>query len=191
MASGKAVALSGHLRPSTSVKADPTHSSARAICAVMVTCHPDSDLFHRVEKIVPQVSETLIVDNGSSASCVDQLKKISERLGVHLILNSANEGLARAINQGAQWAASRGYQWILMLDQDTTVAPDMVESLGAIVRSDPDAQRLAVVGSNFKDKVTGRLSTTVARPWSYGDGDSDYLRQFGFTHCVPSARWFA
>jgi rhamnosyltransferase len=168
MASGKAVALRGHLRPSTSVKADSTHSSAREICAVMVTYHPDSDLFHRVEKIVPQVSETLIVDNGSSASCVDQLKKISERLGVHLILNSANEGLARAINQGAQWAASRGYQWILMLDQDTTVAPDMVESLGEIVRSDLDAQRLAVVGSNFKDKVTGRLSTTVARPGDPG-----------------------
>jgi len=127
----------------------------------MVTHHPDSDLCHCVEKIVPQVSETLIVDNGSSASCVDQLKRISERLGAHLILNSANEGLVRAINQGAQSAVSRGYQWILMLDQDTTVAPDMVESLGEIVRSDPHAQRLAVVGSNFKDKVTGRLSTTV------------------------------
>ena len=138
--------------------------TARGICAVMVTYHPDSELFRRVEKVVPQVGQTLIVDNGSSPSCVDQLKNTAEKLGVRLILNSANEGLARAMNQGARWAASEGYRWMLMLDQDTTVAPDMVETLAEIVRSDSDAQRLAIVGSNFKDKTTGRLNTTVERP---------------------------
>jgi rhamnosyltransferase len=168
MASGKAVALSGHVSPSTSVEADAMRPTAQSICAVLVTYHPDSGLFDRVEKIVPQVGETLIVDNGSSATCIDQLKRIADQLGVHLILNPANEGLARAINKGAQWAASQGYRWILMLDQDTTVALDMVETLAEIVRGDPDAQQLAVVGSNFKDKVTGRLSTTVPRPGEPG-----------------------
>jgi rhamnosyltransferase len=157
-------ALTGRLKPGTSFEAEPVSPSARTICAVIVTYHPDSELFRRVEKVVPQVRQTVIVDNASSASCVDQLNKIADELGVHLILNSANEGLARAINQGAQWAASQGYRWMLMLDQDTTVAPDMVETLAEVVRSDSDAQRLAVVGSNFKDKVTGRLNTTVVRP---------------------------
>jgi rhamnosyltransferase len=40
----------------------------------------------------------------------------------------------------------------------------MVESLLEVVQREPHAQRLAVVGSNFKDKVTGRLNTHVARP---------------------------
>jgi rhamnosyltransferase len=53
---------------------------------------------------------------------------------------------------------------MLMLDQDTTVAPDMVETLTEVVRREPNIQRLAVVGSNFKDKVTERLDTHVARP---------------------------
>jgi hypothetical protein len=39
---------------------------------------------------------------------------------------------------------------MLMLDQDTTVAPDMVETLIEVVRREPDIQRLALVGSNFK-----------------------------------------
>jgi rhamnosyltransferase len=55
-----------------------------------------------------------------------------------------------------------------MLGQDTTIAPDMVVSLTEIVRSDPHAPQLAIVGSNFKDKVTGRLNTTVARPGDPG-----------------------
>jgi len=53
---------------------------------------------------------------------------------------------------------------MLMLDQDTTVAADMVETLIEVARRVPDVQRLAVVGSNFEDKVTGRLDTHVARP---------------------------
>jgi rhamnosyltransferase len=157
-------ALSGRLRPVSEVEADLARPTARAICAVIVTYHPDFDLFRRVEKITPQVGQTVIVDNGSSSSCVDQLQKIAGTLGVHLILNSANEGVGRAINQGAQWAISQNYRWMLMLDQDTTVAPDMVETLVEVVRREPDAQRLAIVGSNFKDKVTGRLNTHVARP---------------------------
>jgi GT2 family glycosyltransferase len=70
---------------------------------------------------------------------VNQLKEIADKLGVHLILNSANEGVGRAINQGAQWAESRDYRWMLMLDQDATVAPDMVETLIEVVRREPDA----------------------------------------------------
>lgn len=157
-------ALTGEPKPGVSVEAGLALPTARAICAVIVTYHPDADLFSRIGKVVSQVGQTIIVDNGSSASCVDQLKEIAGKLGVHLILNSSNQGLARAINQGAQWAASQDYRWILMLDQDTTVASDMVETLTEVVRREPDIHRLAVVGSNFKDKVTGRLDTHVAQP---------------------------
>jgi len=157
-------ALTGEPKPGVSAEADLARPTASEICAVIVTYHPDSDLIRRVEKVISQVGQTVIVDNGSSAPCVEQLKEISDLLGVHLILNSANEGLARAINRGAQWAASQDYRWMLMLDQDTIVAPDMVETLIEVVRREPDLKRLAVVGSNFKDKVTGRLDTHVARP---------------------------
>jgi rhamnosyltransferase len=150
------------------MEAEPARPTARTICAVIVTYYPDSALLTRVERVIPQVGQTLIVDNGSSAACVEQLKEIAGKLGVHLVLNSANEGLARAINQGAQWAASRDYRWMLMLDQDTIVAADMVETLVEVARRVPDVQRLAVVGSNFQDKVTGRLDTHVARPDSAG-----------------------
>src|SRR6202011_2352050 len=120
-------ALTGESRLGTPVEPDLTRPTTKKICAVIVTYHPDSDLFNRIEKVVPQVGQTLIVDNGSSASCVEQLREIAGKLGVHLVLNSANEGVGRAINQGAQWAASRDYRWMLMLDQDTIVAADMGE----------------------------------------------------------------
>jgi rhamnosyltransferase len=134
--------------------------SAKNICAVIVTYHSDANIFDHVESIASQVSQTVIVDNGSSEACVERLKVIAARFAVRLILNPRNEGIARALNQGAEWACSVGFAWILTLDQDTAVAPHIVESLTEVFRCHPHPQRLAVIGSTYTDKVTGRLKTT-------------------------------
>jgi rhamnosyltransferase len=145
---------------STTFDAKPEAPSAESICAVIVTYHPDMNICDHVGRIVSQVSQTVIVDNGSPEACVEQLKAIAARFAVHLILNPRNEGIARALNQGAEWACSVGFAWILMLDQDTAVAPHMVESLTEVFRCHPHARSLAVIGSTYTDKVTGKLKTT-------------------------------
>jgi rhamnosyltransferase len=133
------------------------HHIPRTICAVVVTYFPDSDFADRICKIVKQVSQVVIVDNGSAPCCVDQLKLIADNFSTHLILNSRNEGLAAGLNTGIRWAASQGFQWALTLDQDTTVAPDMVETLVALVDCYSSPERLAVVGSNFRNRFNGAL----------------------------------
>jgi rhamnosyltransferase len=148
----------------TSVHAVPSPPRVQTICAVVVTYFPDPEFFDRIRRIVPQVPQTVIVDNGSSASCVEQLNLIADSSPVHLILNSCNVGLASALNAGILWAASHGFQWALTLDQDTTVAPDMVETLAALVDCYPSTNRLAVVGSNYRNKVHGALFRPVLRP---------------------------
>jgi rhamnosyltransferase len=127
------------------------------ICAVVVTFHPDSDLFRRVEKVAKQAGRTVIVDNGSPTSCVEQIRDIADKLAIHLILNVLNEGIACALNAGVRWAASQGYQWVLTLDQDTAIAPDMIDALADVFRWYPARRWLAVIGSNYRDKVDGRL----------------------------------
>jgi rhamnosyltransferase len=126
-------------------------------CAVVVTFHPDADLFHRMERVVKQAGQTVIVDNGSPVLCVERVKEIADKLAVHLILNASNQGIACALNAGVRWAASQGYQWVLTLDQDTAIAPDMIIALADVFRWYPAQQWLAVIGSNYRDKVDGRL----------------------------------
>ena len=130
---------------------------AQSVCAVIVTYFPDPGISERVSRIVDQVPHTVIVDNGSSPDCIEQLKRIAENSPVELILNPRNQGLASGLNTGVRWAASHGFQWALTLDQDTTVAPDMIEILAALVNGYPAPERLAVVGSNYRDKVSGAL----------------------------------
>src|ERR1700759_2656553 len=83
---------------------DMTDPSTNHVCAVIVTFNPDGDLLARVSRIAPQVAQVLIVDNGSAESRTSQFQRIAEQLNVAFIRNSGNEGIARALNQGAQWA---------------------------------------------------------------------------------------
>jgi rhamnosyltransferase len=134
------------------------------VCAVIVSHHPDPGLADRVERIAKQVGQTVIVDNGSSESCVARLRGIANQLGAHLILNPDNEGLASALNTGARWAIDRGFRWILTLDQDTTVLPEMVNSLLKIASQYAAPERLAVVGSNYLQKENGKLGLELTVP---------------------------
>jgi rhamnosyltransferase len=129
----------------------------QSVCAVMVTHHPDGGLVDRILRIAPQVAQTVIVDNGSSASCMEPIRKLTHTIPVYLILNRSNEGIASALNVGTRWAASEGFRWVLTLDQDTTVLPDMMDVLAEVVRFYPFPERLAVIGSNYRDKVNGTL----------------------------------
>lgn len=130
---------------------------SRTICAVIVTYFPDLQLEERLKKITDQVAQTVIVDNGSPASCVERIKELAKSPAIHLILNESNEGIASALNAGVRWAASHGFQWVLTFDQDTIVSPGMVDEFEIVVRSYPEPTRLAVVGSNYQDKVNGKL----------------------------------
>jgi rhamnosyltransferase len=92
---------------------------------------------------------------------ISRLFNISTKLGVHVILHTRNEGIAWALNRGSEWAASQGFRWILTLDQDTTVEPDIVDSLVDVFCRYPFPQYLAVIGSNYTDKITGKVKLNL------------------------------
>ena len=144
---------------------------SRAVCAVIVTYYPDLGLVDRIERVAKQVAQIVIVDNGSSEAHIEQIRKIANRCPLYLILNASNVGIARALNAGAQWAASQGYRWILTLDQDTLVSSDMIDSMGEAFRGCQFPDRLAVIGSNYRDKVTGRVLSEVLGSKSSSDAE--------------------
>jgi rhamnosyltransferase len=124
---------------------------ANAVCAVLVTYHPDPALPARLRRVAPQVGAIVIVDNGSADTELRMLRELAADPRIHLILNRENLGVARALNLGVQRAASLGYSLALLLDQDTGAEADMVQTLLDIYASFTPRHRLAVIGSNYKD----------------------------------------
>jgi rhamnosyltransferase len=123
---------------------------ARAVCAVLVTYHPDPEFPARLARLVPQVGDTVVVDNGSTEAEVHMLKNAAAAVGATLIRNSENLGIARALNIGVQKAQSQGSSWALLLDQDTLVDTDMVGRLLSI-QATSLTQSVATIGSRFRD----------------------------------------
>lgn len=123
----------------------------RDICAIVVTYHPDAALPERLSRILQQLRMVIIVDNGSGEAAVKMLQDVAADPLVTLISNAANLGIARALNIGIERAAELGFPWVLLLDQDSEVDTDMVRTLIEVYAAYPDRDRLAVVGSGFRD----------------------------------------
>jgi O-antigen/teichoic acid export membrane protein/GT2 family glycosyltransferase len=130
--------------------------SRENVCAIVVTYFPAGDLLSRLRRIQRQVAQVVVVDNGSAGEAANSLPAIESELGAAVIRNGRNLGIATALNQGARWAAERSYPWILTFDQDSEVDLGMVESLTAVYRSREFAEKVAVVGANFRQAVNDK-----------------------------------
>jgi len=95
--------------------------SPQSVCAVIITYHPTPKMIENLRNVLAQVEALIVVDNGSSAEELDPVRFASQTLGFHLIENSENLGVAEALNQGARWAKSRDFSWVVFFDQDSQI----------------------------------------------------------------------
>jgi rhamnosyltransferase len=122
------------------------------IVAIVVTYHPECDPFLRLlNSLGPQVDCIVLVDNSSSES-VRMLLDARKRPNEHLISLGANFGIAIAQNKGISWASRQGADYILLLDQDSEPASDMVERLVAAAQEKAAVGvPVAAVGPRYQD----------------------------------------
>jgi rhamnosyltransferase len=96
-------------------------------CAIVVSYNPESSIFEKILHLLDQVSRVVVIDNGSSKPDRDPLIKVTQQSDrIHLILNEENIGQAKALNIGIKYAQEHKYCWLLTMDQDSLVAPDML-----------------------------------------------------------------
>lgn len=129
---------------------------ARDVCAVLVTYHPDPKaLATQLAALAPQVGRVVIVDNASAEPAL--ATACTAHPNVELLALPANVGLAAGMNAGiARARASAGITQVLLLDQDSVPAADMVARLVAgFARLAPDA-KVAAVGPRFRDAREAR-----------------------------------
>jgi rhamnosyltransferase len=120
---------------------------AKTVCAVVVTYNGGAIVSSTFDAVIDQVGHLLVVDNHSDAATLEYLKEIKSLHPekVTTILNAENKGLAAALNQGVKFALSNGFEWLLTLDQDTFVAPDMVAALLNGHINDPRKDEIAIM----------------------------------------------
>ena len=132
-----------------------------SLVAVVVSWNGRDDTLDALESL--RGIDTVVVDNGSVDGSADA---IAERFpDVELIRAGVNLGFAGGNNAGIRRALDRGASWVLLVNNDATVEPGIVEALAAAAESRPDAGVLAC-------KV---LFAGSDRLWYAGAGFNPYL----------------
>ncbi|WP_068635750.1 glycosyltransferase family 2 protein [Thauera butanivorans] len=127
------------------------------IVAIVVTYFPDQETLLRQLAVLRRQCEGLIVvDNGSSGNTLDGVRKLIAESGgpLGLIELGDNLGIATAQNRGITLARTWGASHVLLMDQDSQPAPDMVPRLlDTLVRA--GSPPVAAVGPCIHDARTG------------------------------------
>lgn len=91
-----------------------------------------------LRKAVYPALETIVVDNGSTDGSFNALKRRFPS-GVRFIGTGRNLGFAGGCNTGIRTALENGADYVLLLNNDTVVAPDFVSELVAAAEGEPRA----------------------------------------------------
>jgi rhamnosyltransferase len=133
------------------------------VCAVVVTYHPGQELPVRLATLAEQVEHIIIIDNASDPAERDMMRRLADGRRIELIENQNNLGVAAALNIGAARASQRGQCWLLTMDQDTAVHPDLLSGMSEAYRACPFRDRVAVIAANFMVANYGDLFVRAGR----------------------------
>lgn len=121
------------------------------VCAVIVTFRPAADFAGYLEAIRAQFRPVFVVDNGSAGAALDMLRGLAGD-DVLLFERVRNTGLGAALNYGMRQAQQRGFRWAVLFDQDTKPTGDMTSCFADILADHPAPDRIAIIGSRFRDR---------------------------------------
>lgn len=82
----------------------------------------------------------------------------------HYVHDPSNGGLGRAYNTACRYAETKGYEWLLLLDQDTTFPPDAIDKYESAMATHPETDMIAprhmVNGGKYLSPTHYRMKTS-------------------------------
>lgn len=97
--------------------------------AVVVVYNPDDTIIKNINSYVKYVDSLYIIDNSDTPNLdlIDKILNLSRKC--EYISNKGNQGIAYALNKGAELAINNGANWLLTMDQDTSFEGDDCKTL--------------------------------------------------------------
>lgn len=108
------------------------------VCVVVLNWNRRDDTLACLDSVLAMsypAMDVLLVDNASTDGTVEAVRQAFPRVEVRV--NPTNLGFAAGVNEGLRVALQGQAGYILLLNNDTLVAPDMLERLVRAAENDP------------------------------------------------------
>ncbi len=100
---------------------------ALPISAVVPTYRPTASTIDLINVLTGEVDNLLVSDDASPCTSDSTLRTIASKS--RLTRHHTNSGIARALNEGLRLARSQGHEWLLTMDQDSSIHETYVQRL--------------------------------------------------------------
>jgi rhamnosyltransferase len=157
------------------------------IITLIVTYNPPDAFEQHLEQLFSEFPKIILVDNASSQLSQSLLQRESTKWkqAISTQFNQKNIGIATALNQGFQWAIEHGYEYVITLDQDSTPATGMVDTLIQGLENHPNRGKLAVLAPMIVEELLPRLSQYMRRKnkffYEHASAETGLLRNLTIT----------
>lgn len=122
----------------------------RAILGVVVTYFPDDGFEQRIQKILSQIDQVLVIDNTPDATTPRPITRIAQLKNVSLIRSGSNMGIASALNKGLQIAKTYNYSWVATFDQDSEIPLNYRETFLRILAGHPKRALIGILAPVYR-----------------------------------------
>jgi rhamnosyltransferase len=125
------------------------------IGAIVVTFHPRTEYLQNLSKIRSQVDLLIIVDNGSNATELEQIRVVCRDRDFKLIENGQNLGIAAALNLGVREAQNQRCRWVALFDQDSVVTDGFIATMISEFHDYSQQRKIMQIVPRYLDPATG------------------------------------
>lgn len=130
------------------------------MAAAVTLYHPDINMVDYILDIRSYFEIIYLFDNTETQS--DEIKKLLCQEGIKYATKKNNMGLAYGLNACCNAAYKDGFQWIILLDQDSMVTPDLLDGMKAFITK-YDEEKLAVAVPAIDDNLMHCVRTKKAK----------------------------
>lgn len=118
------------------------------IAATVILYHPASNTLKNIQSYASKVEKVFVFDNteGEESTIREVLSKDSKIQYYH---DSQNRGIAERLNQAAQKAIEEGFDWLLMMDQDSEFEGNAIQLYMDCIGKYSDTAKVALFGTNY------------------------------------------
>ncbi|MDR6563883.1 MULTISPECIES: glycosyltransferase family 2 protein [unclassified Arcicella] len=127
--------------------------------AVVILYHPTQQTLQNINSYHTAVDKLFVLDNTEgSASIINQSSFNNPT--IHYSCDGINKGIAERLNEAAQQAINEGFEWLLLMDQDSSFEGNTFDLYIDSITNYQDKKQVALFGPNFSRQYKESIAET-------------------------------